>query len=188
MAQRLYGMLERIFSLIGGNRHTLRNNQRNVKNKYPIADEVEIKTPLLEDEGDKFNYILRRVLIYFENNEPYLDPNLKIADVAKNVATNRNYLSRAINLGLSRNFNQLCNYYRVRYACNLYLNEAEIKVLQMCEKSGFNSNSAFLSAFNSCIGLSPAKWCKNINARLQRRENVTVEDYIKPLIIKNNRL
>lgn len=186
MVQQFSAILEKILRVVVNNGHTSRNHRLHDRSKYIVAEEPEDDDSLLEEEGDKFSNILKRVLTHFEKHKPYLDPNLKIADVAREVATNRNYLSKAINLGLSRNFNQLCNYYRIRYACNLYLKETTVKVMEMCEKSGFNSNSAFLSAFNNCVGLSPAKWCRNVNYRLLRRENVKVEDYIKPLIIKNN--
>lgn len=148
---------------------------------YRLQNETS-ELSFLRDEDDKFSVILVNVADYFEKNKPYLRHDLKINDVARAVATNRNYLSKAINLRLAKNFNQLCNYYRVRHACSLYISRTSLKVFELCEMSGFNSNSAFLSAFNSYIGISPSKWCRNVKYRLQRRETVTVEDYIKPLV------
>lgn len=181
MGQNFSRLFGKINSLLGGIGLTDRTEYRRRRSSYHLSERTG-ELSVLRDEDDKFAVILTKIIDYFENKKPYLKHDLKINDVAKVVATNRNYLSKAVNLRLARNFNQLCNYYRVRHACRLYISSPSLKVFELCEMSGFNSNSAFLSAFNSCIGISPSKWCRNVRSRLQRRETVTVEDYIKPLV------
>ncbi|MBP1631702.1 MAG: putative transcriptional regulator, AraC family [Bacteroidetes bacterium] len=48
----------------------------------------------------------------------YLDPNLSITKVAKEIGTNRTYLSKSINLKTGQNFNEYINNYRSEHARN----------------------------------------------------------------------
>ena len=123
--------------------------------------------------------IIQRLILYFESHKPYLNKDLKLADVSKHIYTNRTYLSRALNQRLSKNFNQFVNYYRVKEACNLFLQNPLIKINEMSMQSGFKSLSSFTTAFSLNMRYTPAEWCKEVKRRLNNNEDVCIEDYFK---------
>jgi len=109
-----------------------------------------------------------RVLEYFAESKPYLDPNLTINDVAAVVFSNRLYISKAISHFTSRNFCQFVNYYRVVHAIELFRNNTELKVLELANRSGFNTAVSFGMAFKLYMGEKPGDWCRREKNRLDK--------------------
>lgn len=149
-----------------------------VKRTYNIVKEDDFTGGMLMDERITDDYkIIQRLILYFESEKPYLDSELKMADVSKRIYTNKTYLSRALNHRMSRNFNQFVNYYRVREACAMYIDNPLIKITELCDKSGFKNVSSFSNAFNLNVRYTPAEWCKEVRRKLQNNENVSIKDY-----------
>lgn len=149
-----------------------------VKRTYNIVKEDDFAGGVLMDERITDDYkIIQRLILYFESEKPYLDSELKMADVSKHIYTNKTYLSRALNHRMSRNFNQFVNYYRVREACAMYIENPLIKITELCDKSGFKNVSSFSNAFNLNVRYTPAEWCKEVRRKLQNNENVSIKDY-----------
>lgn len=149
-----------------------------VKRTYNIVKEDDYPGGVLMDERITDDYkIIQRLILYFESDKPYLDSELKMADVSKHIYTNKTYLSRALNRRMSRNFNQFVNYYRVREACAMYIDDPLIKITDLCDKSGFKNVSSFSNAFNLNVRYTPAEWCKEVRRKLQNNENVSIKDY-----------
>ena len=150
------------------------------KKPYKITrtDSVE-KDALMEGIIVDEYKIIQRLILYFESHKPYLNKDLKLADVSKHIYTNRTYLSRALNQRLSKNFNQFVNYYRVKEACSLFLENPLIKINEMSVKSGFKNLSSFTTAFSLNMRYTPAEWCKEVKRRLNNNEDVCIEDYFK---------
>lgn len=121
--------------------------------------------------------IIQRLIYYFETKKPYLDSDLKLADVSKHIYTNRTYLSRALNHKLSKNFNQFVNYYRVKEACRLFIGDPALKVNDLRVKCGFKNISSFSTAFSFNLRYTPAEWCKEVRRRLENNEDVSIKDY-----------
>lgn len=109
-----------------------------------------------------------RVLEYFAESKPYLDPNLTINEVAAVVFSNRLYISKAISQFTGRNFCQFVNYYRVVHAIELYRGNSNLKVLELANLSGFNSVVSFGMAFKLYMGEKPGDWCRREKSRLDK--------------------
>ena len=107
------------------------------------------------------------------------NPKLKLGDLAEDLNTNRNYLSRTINGYLRINFSQLCNYFRVREACMVFLRNPDIGNKDWMRLSGFSSVSSFAGCFSNYTGLSPAKWQREVLQRIKNKEYLSADDYIK---------
>ncbi len=120
-------------------------------------------------DGDKSNEIKERLLEYFKNEKPYLEPKLNILQVALYLYTNKTYLSRVINDHFNCNFSQFVNNYRVQEAVSLYKDDTSLSIQQMCEMSGFGSMATFSIAFRYFSGQSPADWCKNYKIGLAKQ-------------------
>lgn len=120
---------------------------------------IEITSKRFSDEK-KSQELRGRLVSYFENEKPYLKPNLCIQEVALYLYSNKTYLSRIINECFDNNFNQFVNYHRVEEAKRVFFNDPKLSIQQMCDLSGFGSMATFSIAFRVFAGNSPADWCK----------------------------
>lgn len=96
------------------------------------------------------------------DRELYLLPDLTLPRLAELVNCSVNHLSQVINSGLGMSFFDFLNSRRIDYAKQL-LTEADeqMPVLNIAFAVGFNSNSAFYSAFKKYVGLTPAQYRKS---------------------------
>lgn len=115
-----------------------------------------------------YKNIYDRVLDYFTECKPYLNPKLTISDVVEVVFSNKLYISKAISQCTGRNFCQFVNYYRVMYAVELFRSDPTLKVLELATKCGFNSVVSFGMAFRLYMGEKPGDWCRREKFRLEK--------------------
>lgn len=99
-----------------------------------------------------------------EKDKIFINPDLRITDVAKFMGTNRTYVSRIVNEDLHTNFNDLINKCRVEYAKELMNNDNynHLTLSDIAFKSGFSTTSSFYRIFNNFEKVSPGKFRKNI--------------------------
>lgn len=93
----------------------------------------------------------------FENQKLYLNPKLKLFDVATMVGTNRTYLSRFFNQENGKTFYDYVNNYRVKHAEAL-LESTDKPLVVIAEESGFNSQSTFRRVFIGVHDCSPSEY------------------------------
>lgn len=137
-------------------------------------------TTLLEDAEDcGDDEIMRRLILYFENDKPYLDPNLRAAKTSLAIGTNKLYMSRAIGKSKFNNFNSLCNYYRVLELCRLFMDEPDSDIMDIYGKAGFASRGVFCNSFLLFTGESPAKWAKRLRQMRGQRLFVRAEKFLR---------
>jgi len=105
---------------------------------------------------------LQKLNAYFGDQKPYLNPELTITEVAKELNVSVKYLSQVINESLGKNFYDFINSYRVEEAKIQLTRNANSKktVLEVLYESGFNSKSAFNSAFKKHTGFTPTEYRK----------------------------
>ena len=120
--------------------------------------DVEI-VPLEQNEVD-VSGMAAEVQRLFEEDKIYLNPKLKLSDVALAVGTNRTYLSRYFNRQNGQTFYDYVNSYRIQYAENL-LKSTNFPLPEIAIKSGFNSISTFRRVFFASFGCSPNKYRVN---------------------------
>ncbi|WP_026802633.1 helix-turn-helix domain-containing protein [Arenimonas oryziterrae] len=84
------------------------------------------------------------------------EPELSLADLARHLGTNSNYLSRALNEGLGQSFSDFINRLRVEEAQRRLLGPGE--VLAIALDVGFGSKASFNRAFRACTGQTPTAW------------------------------
>lgn len=154
-----------------------RNTYPKVRRSYVIAEDDESNDLLMEEAVTEDFKIIQRLVSYFEQEKPYLNKEIKIGDVAKRIYTNKTYLSRALNQRMFKNFSQFVNYYRVKEACNLFLENPLLSLNDMCSKSGFKNTASFSSSFNLNLRYTPSEWCKEIRGKIQNNEEVSINDY-----------
>ena len=102
------------------------------------------------------------ILIYFKEEQPYLDPQLSLSSLATYLKTTSNKISYVINETLDANFNELVNSYRLVHFKELAVNTnlKHITILGLAYDSGFNSKSVFNTYFKKIESITPSKWVK----------------------------
>lgn len=130
----------------------------------PHADRMlEDAGPSLKDSD--MEELKDRLCNVLEREKLYLNPDIRVGDLAERLYTNKNYLAQTIKLKLNKNFCQLVHYYRVREAMRLYAQNPELTITQLCRRVGFNSMTTFNTAFGRNTGFTPAEWCKEFRKR-----------------------
>jgi len=106
-------------------------------------------------ENDEDANRLRELM---ENEQPYLNPELTIAQLAKKLELPVRELSELINQRLDRHFFDFVNDYRIAHAGRLLRDPANEKmtVLEVLYAVGFNSKSSFNVAFKNRTGMTPS--------------------------------
>jgi AraC-like DNA-binding protein len=124
-----------------------------------------------DPKGDSmYKELYDRVVLYFDLSKPYLDGNLTINDVVKEVYSNKVYISKAIFHYTGRNFRQFVNYYRVIYSMDLFRANLEFKVAELAEKSGFNTMVSYTMAFRLFMNETPSEWCRRERAKILKKK------------------
>lgn len=104
----------------------------------------------------------QRVVAYFENEKPYLDPEYRLNDLAHALDLPLHHLSQIINEHGKVSFSELVNRYRVEEVKCL-LNDPEKKdytILAIAYEVGFNSKASFYNAFKKITGVTPSVYKK----------------------------
>lgn len=87
------------------------------------------------------------------------DPNLTAPALARELATNTTYLSRALNDGLGQNFNEFVNRLRVEAVkVDLAQSDDTRDVLTIALEAGFNSKASFNRVFKRFTGETPTEF------------------------------
>jgi AraC-like DNA-binding protein len=106
---------------------------------------------------------LEQLSSYMETEKPYLDGGLILPQLAQQLGISANYLSQIINEQLQVNFYDFINNYRVEEAKRLIRDSAgRPNVLNIALDSGFNSKSAFYTAFKKATSMTPGEYRKTL--------------------------
>lgn len=97
------------------------------------------------------------ILNLFENERIYLNPHLRLSDVAAMANSNRTYTSRFFNDNHGKTFFEFVNEYRVKYAMKL-LKKSDEKLDIIAEQSGFSSRQSFHRVFSKMAGCTPEQF------------------------------
>lgn len=148
--------------------------QISLKTETPFEEE---KTTVVDSEkepvepdasSDTSNFSLKDLSTmellqnYMKTKQPFLQPKLKIADLAEDIGTTPHYLSKLINDYYGYNFFYFINYYRVEHAQKLLeQSEADLFTIEgVGMQAGFNSRGTFSTWFKKVTGRSPGEYRK----------------------------
>jgi AraC-like DNA-binding protein len=136
---------------------TLSALNKEEKKKYASSSLTEKE---ITEHVKKLQALMNKEKIFLRNN-------LKIGDVAEKIDLPVYYVSQVINEKLGKNFYDFINEYRVdevkkRFADTKY---DYLTILAIGFDSGFNSKTAFYSAFKRNTGMIPSEFKKQLIAR-----------------------
>ncbi len=136
------------------------NNFQNVENELTAKEKYQSST--LDQEGidSYFNEILR----LFEEEKLFLEPQLKIEDLAKRVDITIHKASQVINSKSDKSFYEFVNQYRVEHFKKLLADPEKRKftILSLGIESGFNSKASMNRVFKNFEGQSPKEFQQSI--------------------------
>lgn len=125
-----------------------------------VSDDSVESTSLASSENQKLQQeavFAERMHILFERDCVYLNPRLRLSELATLLGTNRTYLSQFINQCCDSSFYDFVNDYRIHHA-KLLLHSTDDNLDIIAMNSGFNSLSTFRRAFIQREGMSPIEY------------------------------
>ncbi len=104
----------------------------------------------------------KRILIdlkqLFEKDKIYRSNTISLVSLAKKLNTNTHFLSQVINENYHKTYFDLLSEYRLGEAKNLLQQNKKYKVSDIAFDVGYNSLSAFNTAFKRSTGITPSKY------------------------------
>lgn len=93
-----------------------------------------------------------------ENNRPFLNPELKLNDLAKMLDISRHHASQLINEQFNMSFYELINSYRVEEAKIRLRRDKNQSVENIAHECGFNNKVSFYKSFKKLEEITPAEY------------------------------
>lgn len=124
-----------------------------------IANE---ESPSILLDKQQIDSLKEKLLCYFKEDEPYLNPQLTLKFVADVLGLNTNKMSYLVNQAFDVNFNDFVNSYRLNHFKTITLDpkNSHLTILGLAYDSGFNSKSVFNTYFKKTEGITPKAWLK----------------------------
>lgn len=132
---------------------------RRHKQEEPSPQEVVAADHTAQDRPDSAtDELMARIVGLMETERMYLNPELKVSDVAEALGVPRNAVSNSINSHQGCTFSQFVNDYRMQHAKKLLLDDSDLKISAVGLYSGFANERSFFRAFKSSTGMTPTEW------------------------------
>ncbi len=121
-----------------------------------LADKYA-KSGLTRDQLDRHKRNLNHIM---QSQQAFLRSDLSMPKLAEAVGCSVNHLSQVINSGFGTSFFDYLNRHRIEHATKLLrqLDSQSSAILNIAFTVGFNSNSAFYTAFKKFVGQTPGQY------------------------------
>lgn len=144
--------------------------------KHILKTTNELKTKLEKLTTDKEKYVSSKlpqqhvtqikdkIIAHMEKEKPFLNPDLKMSDIASSIGFSSHELSQVINQELQLSFPDFINSYRVEEVKKRMQTEnlEKFTLVAIAEQCGFKSKTSFYRNFKKVVGITPAEYSKNI--------------------------
>jgi AraC-like DNA-binding protein len=124
----------------------------------PVVDFAPKKKKSLSDVSNQ--RYLDQLLVYMENEKPYLSPSITLFDISEQTGIPARSLSDVINSSLNQNFYDFINSYRIKEAEKYLVTKSGETILEILYEVGFNTKSSFNQAFKKHSGMTPTQFKK----------------------------
>ncbi|SFO42673.1 helix-turn-helix transcriptional regulator [Prevotella sp. tf2-5] len=114
--------------------------------EFSIIDMDRDKAIISKEENEKTaldRTLTERIVELVEKDKIFLQPDLKLEDLARMMSTNRTYIYQAINQQMGITFNEFINRQRIAHAEQLIAKNPNLSVNDIAIQSGFASLSSF---------------------------------------------
>lgn len=119
------------------------------------------KSALSPDKAEKH---LKKLLQIMGIEKPYLENDLSVQKLAVRLSVSPQHLSQVINEKLNQNFADFINSYRVEETKHRLTDPSNkhLSIEAIAERCGFNSKSAFNSAFKKHVNMTPSQFRRTV--------------------------
>jgi AraC-like DNA-binding protein len=152
-------------------------------NKPVLADSTAVAIDrnkiIFEPNNENFSNLYFELRELLETKQLYLNPNLILEDLIKELGTNKKYIYYAIKLNYDDNFRSLLSDYRINHVKSLIVESIKTKkkihMEEIQESSGFQSNASFFRVFKSKTGLTPLEYVEQVKLANLNTHNLKSE-------------
>lgn len=118
------------------------------------------RSSLTDEKAERYAEQLKQLM---KEEEPYLEPELKLSDLAEKLSLQSHHVSQVINDKLGKSFNDFVNEYRIEKAKELLKdpNYDRFTILAISYEVGFKNKASFNSAFKKFVEVTPSEYKKN---------------------------
>jgi AraC-like DNA-binding protein len=157
----LYGM-----PIYTANTKTEISSQEKLKKETnPIVEPINIVAEIQLPQDDPFFELVDKINAYLKKEEPYLNPEFTINELAAFLKVPVHHVSYCLNTLMNVKFTSLRTQLRIQYAAKL-LDSGQADELSMDgigKKSGFSTRSNFYNAFKTETGMTPSEYLERKN-------------------------
>lgn len=135
----------------------------------PVVNQESIEENNFKEEKvksiipDKKLQDIKVKLEYFESNRKFIQKNITVDGLAKELGTNRDYLSKSVNELKGKNFSQYLNELRITYIVEELNNNERLRkytIAAIADEIGYNNSESFSNAFKKITGTLPSYYIK----------------------------
>lgn len=132
-----------------------------LRKKKPVVSlkAEETSNQLIVSKGNEL--LMQRIRQLMEEQKPYLNSELKIADIADALKERRSLISDSISSQEGCTFALFISRYRVEYAKQLLRQHPDKKINIIGQESGFANETSFFRTFKAITGMTPNEWKAN---------------------------
>ena len=139
--------------------------QRRLFAKEPSIPPVDERYRSSGLAAEKKETIRALLTSYFNNEKPYLNPELNMHMLSEALDVPKHQLTEVLNSEIGKNFFCFVNEYRVEAVKKkLMNNRRNYSVEAIGYECGFNSKSTFYTVFRQITGMTPAEFESSIKA------------------------
>jgi len=144
--------------------YVMRMKLRIVAQLEDLKKKQSTSTATLKITEQKGNEIKEKLLTYMNEEKPFLNAELRQADIAAAIGYSVHELSQVLNTQLNRNFSDFVNSYRVEEVkFRMQTEDAKKYTLTaIAMQCGFNAKSSFLRAFKKATNMTPSEYFKGM--------------------------
>lgn len=129
------------------------------RKKTVSTDDTTESSDSAKDNAD--GVVMQRIRQLMDEKKPYLDSDLKVADVADALNIRRSLISDSISSQEGCTFSMFVNRYRVEYAKQQLRQYPDKKINTIGQESGFANETSFFRTFKAITGMTPNEWKSN---------------------------
>ena len=140
------------------------SQEKSKKETYPV-ETIKIISEVQLQQDDPFFDLVAKINDYLDKEEPYVNPDFTINELAVALKVPVHHLSYCLNTLMNVKFTSLRTQLRIQYASKL-LDSGQAEELSMDEigkKSGFSTRSNFYNAFKTETGMTPSEYLERKN-------------------------
>jgi AraC-like DNA-binding protein len=143
----------------------INNQERLKKESNTIVEVPNIVAEVPIPHNDPFYELVDKINAYLTKEDPYLNPEFTINELAVALKVPVHHVSYCLNTLMNVKFTSLRTQLRIQYAVKLLdLGQAdELSMDGIGKKSGFSSRSNFYNAFKTEIGMTPSEYLERKN-------------------------